>query len=90
MYQMIAVKKSIYGDDVLFAQNLIKEESVFCLPGSAFSAPGYIRLVLTYDEEIMREAADRIKEFCERYAAARCQQEDSSDEGCEVNSCESS
>ncbi|PAV67961.1 hypothetical protein WR25_14231 [Diploscapter pachys] len=87
---MIAVEKSIYGDDVLFAQNLIQEESVFCLPGSAFSAPGYIRLVLTCDEQIMREAADRIKEFCERYAAARCQQEDSSDEGCEVNSCESS
>ena len=29
MYQMIAVEKSIYGDDVLFAQNLIKVSLIY-------------------------------------------------------------
>ena len=31
MYQMIAVEKSIYGDDVLFAQNLIKVGLIYKL-----------------------------------------------------------
>ena len=66
MYMMIAIDKSIYGEETPFVQGLISEESVFCLPGSAFSAPQWLRLVLTYPEEVTREACQRIREFCAR------------------------
>lgn len=62
MYIMIKV----FGSDDTFCQKLLQEESVFCLPGQAFSAPGYIRIVLTLNEKVMEEAAHRIREFCIR------------------------
>ncbi|KAL6724211.1 hypothetical protein Aduo_019118 [Ancylostoma duodenale] len=91
MYFMIRVDKSIYGDDVQFASSLIQEESVFCLPGSAFSAPGWIRLVITQSEEIIEDAAVRIREYCERRLkdASFPETVDSSDEGCDITNSES-
>ncbi|CAD6190216.1 unnamed protein product [Caenorhabditis auriculariae] len=85
MYMMIGVDKATYGDDVGFCQALIREESVFCLPGQAFSAPGYFRIVLTSNLAEMREAAERIRDYCLRHIG-ECRSEDSSDEGCELGS----
>lgn len=50
-----------------FIQSLLKEESVYCLPGTAFNYPGAFRIVLTSPKETMVEACARIKEFCNRY-----------------------
>uniref|UniRef100_A0A8R1DM57 Tyrosine aminotransferase n=1 Tax=Caenorhabditis japonica TaxID=281687 RepID=A0A8R1DM57_CAEJA len=89
MYMMVAVSKSAFGSDVNFCQNLIKEESVFCLPGQAFSAPGYFRLVLTSSTEEMEEAAVRISEFCLRHFNQSTDSEDSSDEGLDLSAIDS-
>ncbi|KJH41346.1 tyrosine transaminase [Dictyocaulus viviparus] len=86
MYMMISIDKSIYGDDILFASNLIREQSVFCLPGTAFAAPGWIRLVITQSEKIMKEAACRIREFCEKHQSTFVEIAESSDEGCDISS----
>lgn len=43
---------------------------MFCLPGSAFSAPNWFRVVLTYPEEVTLEACHRITEFCGDMLAA--------------------
>ncbi|ETN75363.1 hypothetical protein NECAME_12417 [Necator americanus] len=69
----------------------IEEESVFCLPGSAFSAPGWIRLVITHTEEITEDAASRIRLFCERCLinADLVDVGESSDEGCDISNSES-
>ncbi|GMT36751.1 hypothetical protein PFISCL1PPCAC_28048, partial [Pristionchus fissidentatus] len=64
MYMMVGIDRRFYGDETTFVQGLIKEQSVFCLPGSAFSAPGWFRVVLTYPEEVTLEACHRITEYC--------------------------
>lgn len=46
-----------------------QEEAVFVLPGSCFGAPNFFRIVFTAPEAKLREAYDRIIEFCERHAA---------------------
>lgn len=91
MYMMISIDKILYGDDVQFASSLIQEESVFCLPGTAFSAPGWIRLVITHSEEVTEEALVRIREFCERRMNTCKSPEmfESSDEGCDISNSES-
>ncbi|VDL69495.1 unnamed protein product [Nippostrongylus brasiliensis] len=90
MYMMISIDKTIYGDDVQFASSLIQEESVYCLPGAAFSSPGWIRLVITHGEEMTEEAAMRIREFCERRRTEPVVElVESSDEGCDISNSES-
>ncbi|MEI4889624.1 aminotransferase class I/II-fold pyridoxal phosphate-dependent enzyme, partial [Klebsiella pneumoniae] len=54
MYMMVGFDKEMYGDETEFVQNMITEEAVYCLPGSAFSLPNWFRLVLTFPEEITR------------------------------------
>uniref|UniRef100_A0A7I4YK97 Tyrosine aminotransferase n=1 Tax=Haemonchus contortus TaxID=6289 RepID=A0A7I4YK97_HAECO len=86
MYMMISIDKSMYGDDIKFASDLIQEESVYCLPGSAFSSPGWIRLVIIHTEDVTEEAMNRIRQFCERRRLGRFPESEelSSDEGCEI------
>ncbi|VDK43845.1 unnamed protein product [Anisakis simplex] len=66
MYMMIAIDEQFYGDDKTFVQNLIAEESVFCLPGSAFHAPSWFRIVLTHPTNVTIEACERIIQYCNR------------------------
>ncbi|KAI1732184.1 aminotransferase class I and II domain-containing protein [Ditylenchus destructor] len=66
MYMMVGFDRDIYGEETKFMQGLITEESVYCLPGSAFNLPNWFRLVLTYPEEVTREACERVVEYCER------------------------
>ena len=68
MYMMVGFDPKAFGEDESgFVQKLIAEESVYCLPGSAFSLPNWFRLVLAFPEETTREACDRIAAFCERH-----------------------
>jgi tyrosine aminotransferase len=67
MYMMVGFDPEMYGDETSFTQRLITEESVYCLPGSAFSLNNWFRLVLTLPEEVTEEACTRIAEYCERH-----------------------
>ncbi|TDG40983.1 hypothetical protein AWZ03_012594 [Drosophila navojoa] len=70
MYMMIGVcieRFLAFKDDTHFVQELVNEQSVFCLPGSCFSYPGYIRIVLTVPAAMLEEACVRIAEFCDTH-----------------------
>jgi len=66
MYCMVGFNQQFFGEETAFMQGLITEESVYCLPGSAFNLPNWFRLVLTYPEEVTREACERIADYCGR------------------------
>ncbi|XP_032378286.1 tyrosine aminotransferase-like [Etheostoma spectabile] len=70
MYLMVGIDMDRFPDfksDVDFTERLVTEQSVFCLPASAFEYPNFFRIVVTVPEEMMVEACVRIKEFCQRY-----------------------
>lgn len=70
MYMMIGIDVDHfpeYPTELLFVQDLVKEQSVFCLPGQCFEYPNYIRIVLTVPEDMIVEACNRIAEFCEQH-----------------------
>ncbi|KAH9423029.1 hypothetical protein DERP_007621 [Dermatophagoides pteronyssinus] len=56
-----------FHHDLHLVETLVSEESVFCLPGACFEYPGYVRLVLAIDYEMLDEAMDRIESFTNRY-----------------------
>ena len=75
MYMMVGVDPSMFTkspdevfDDLIFTQALVREQSVFCLPGVCFQYPNYFRIVLTVPFEMMSEACSRIDEFCRSLA----------------------
>lgn len=70
MYMMVGIKIENFpefDDELNFVQDLVKEQSVFCLPGKCFNIENYMRIVLTVPREMMIEACNRIKEFCEKH-----------------------
>ncbi|XP_048672930.1 tyrosine aminotransferase isoform X2 [Caretta caretta] len=70
MYLMVGIEMEHFPkfeNDVEFTEQLILEQSVFCLPASCFEYPNFFRVVLTVPEEMMVEACSRIQEFCERH-----------------------
>lgn len=50
-----------------FTETLVCEQSVFCLPASCFNYPDFFRIVLTVPEEKLKEACDRLEEFCRNH-----------------------
>ncbi|XP_061577271.1 tyrosine aminotransferase [Cololabis saira] len=67
MYLMVGIETHNFPDfkdDVDFTQRLVTEQSVFCLPASAFEYPNFFRVVVTVPEKMMVEACARIREFC--------------------------
>lgn len=52
------------SSDLEFVEALVREQSVFCLPGKCFNIENYIRIVLTVPQDMILEACNRIKEFC--------------------------
>ncbi|XP_050670137.1 tyrosine aminotransferase [Leptidea sinapis] len=67
MYMMIELKMALFPEfknEFQFVEQLVTEQSVFCLPGKCFEYPNYMRIVLTVPEEILREACQRITLFC--------------------------
>nr|CAD2203444.1 unnamed protein product [Meloidogyne enterolobii] len=67
MYMMVGFDPSLFGDETKFVRGLISEESVYCLPGSAFSLPNWFRLVLAFPNETTTEACERIAAYCTRH-----------------------
>uniref|UniRef100_A0A8D2ZDW9 Tyrosine aminotransferase n=1 Tax=Scophthalmus maximus TaxID=52904 RepID=A0A8D2ZDW9_SCOMX len=68
MYLMVGIDMDHFPEfrnDVDFTERLVTEQSVFCLPTSAFEYPNFFRIVLTVPEELMAEACGRIREFCQ-------------------------
>ncbi|CAG5958381.1 unnamed protein product [Menidia menidia] len=74
MYLMVGIDIYHFPDfnnDVDFTERLVTEQSVFCLPASAFEYPNFFRIVVTVPEHLMTEACARIREFCQRYYRPR-------------------
>jgi len=70
MYMMIGIDIKHfpqYTNDLEFVQDLVKEQSVFCLPGQCFDYPNYMRIVLTVPEDLIWESCIRIAEFCDKH-----------------------
>jgi aspartate/methionine/tyrosine aminotransferase len=59
---------AITGDDTSFAIDLLEEEKVVVIPGSAFgpSGAGCIRISCTVESALLSEALDRIEKFIQR------------------------
>lgn len=73
MYVMIGVDiDSLDGvsDDADFAKQLLTEENLFLLPGQCFGMRNYVRLVTCPPAEVLVEAFDRLKQFCDRRRSA--------------------
>ncbi|XP_026143056.1 tyrosine aminotransferase-like [Carassius auratus] len=76
MYIMVGIEMEHFPDfqtDVEFTELLVTEQSVFCLPATAFEYPNFFRIVVTVPEEMMIEACIRIREFCARHYRPRSQ-----------------
>ncbi len=46
---------------------LLKEQSVFVLPGQSFNIKNYFRIVICAPEKILSIAFDRLEEFCKKH-----------------------
>ncbi|GFS44477.1 tyrosine aminotransferase [Trichonephila inaurata madagascariensis] len=71
MYMMVGIDIHTFTGfktDTEFVEKLVSEQSVMCLPGACFDYPNYVRLVLTVPESDLREACNRITEFCKKYS----------------------
>lgn len=88
MYVMVRVSIRNFPQfetDLQFVERLVAEQSVFCLPGQCFNYGSdgnyaYFRIVLTVPYELMREALNRIGNFCKlHYAYQNGNIEDSSE-----------
>jgi len=67
MYMMVGIDMKMFPEfksDIEFTEALVKEQSVFCLPGKCFRIPNYVRLVMTVPKREMEFACERIGEFC--------------------------
>jgi len=56
-----ALDRMKLASDTDFVRHLINEADVACVPGSAFGAPGYVRMSFACSLERLKVAADRIK-----------------------------
>ncbi|CRK96860.1 CLUMA_CG009926, isoform A [Clunio marinus] len=70
MYMMVGIEIDrfpAYNNELDFVQDLVREQSVFCLPGKCFNIDNFMRIVLTVPRDMMVEACNRIREFCEKH-----------------------
>ena len=72
MYLLVRIQLADFdspcdSSDVAWAALLQREEAVLLLPGTAFGAPGRVRLVLCAPEGVLSDAWDRIHAFCVRH-----------------------
>lgn len=88
MYMMIGIDVECfpeYSSELPFVQDLVREQSVFCLPGQCFDYPNYIRIVLTVPEEMIAQACARIAEFCELHYKRDCRMiDDKNNDQCQL------
>lgn len=71
MYTMVQIHfdklDETIRNDIDFSERLLKEENVFILPGTCFGVENSCRLVFCSSTDILKEASDRIRQFCERH-----------------------
>ena len=53
------------ADDVAFCKALLEETGVALVPGTAFGAPGFVRISFAAARATLEDAVDRIRRFCE-------------------------
>lgn len=70
MYTMVEIDSELLGfsDDMEFTKALLREESVFVLPGQCFNAPNFVRIVFCAPQYVLSEAFHRIRRFCSRHS----------------------
>jgi aspartate aminotransferase len=51
-------------DDFAFCERLLEEQKVAAVPGSAFGAPGFLRISYATADETLTKGLDRLTEFC--------------------------
>ena len=56
-----ALQRTGHSDDADLTRHLIESADVACVPGSAFGAPGYLRMSFACSLETLQEAVERIK-----------------------------
>lgn len=67
MYMMVGIDLKSFPDfqnDLQVVEALVRDQSVFCLPGKCFNIPNFFRIVLTVPKEMLVEACSRIEDFC--------------------------
>jgi aspartate aminotransferase len=57
------IQQKGYQDDLEFAERLLQEQGLAIVPGSAFGAPGCIRLSFATSLEVLEKALDRLEKF---------------------------
>lgn len=67
MFVMVDIRPTGLSGDA-FARRLLEEEKVVTMPGESFGmcGSGHLRVALTVDEHIMKQAASRIVALCNR------------------------
>jgi len=79
MYGLVGLNLDRFSDpsgirnDVDFCRALVRDENVFCLPGSSFGIPGTIRVAFAARATTLGEASQRITRFCRRHTTMRIQ-----------------
>jgi len=67
MYMMVGIDMPSFPEfqnDLQVVEALVRDQSVFCLPGKCFNIANFFRIVLTVPKEMLIEACDRIEVFC--------------------------
>uniref|UniRef100_A0A915D5W5 Aminotransferase class I/classII domain-containing protein n=1 Tax=Ditylenchus dipsaci TaxID=166011 RepID=A0A915D5W5_9BILA len=68
MYMLIRVDEKVTGvNDTQFCRSLIKEQSLYLLPGVFFSAPGHIRMLVSRTYYETEEAVLRLTEYMQKF-----------------------
>lgn len=65
-FSEVIARRDDIADDIYLADRLLHEASVALVPGSAFGAPGHLRLSFSNDLETCLEGVRRIKQFLGR------------------------
>ena len=60
-----------FESDLQIVEGMVREQSVFPLPGMCFNIKNFFRIVLTVPKNNMVEACDRIAEFCAQHYTVR-------------------